>query len=819
MSKIKLTGENSGYVEVSAGQNAGNNTLELPTSGTKVVASDDSGNVNNLGIVTATTFSGDVTGNVTGNVTGDVTGQISGIQTSITVGNSFLRSNALGLGQTTTAGRNAGVGTDAGTVVYNSDNHFVELYNGDQWVAVGGGKYLQATGGSDVVDYVEGGILYRAHIFRGTSDFTVTDAPAVNNKVDVLIVAGGGSGGSAGGGGAGGLLYKKNVPVETSPGVYTMTVGGGGAQLTAISSGNPGTDSSAFGFLAIGGGGGGAYVSSPQKSAGSFGRAGGSGGGGGWLGPGGPAEDSEIHVAAGIALNQEQGHPGGFGSPSQHTAWYYTGGGGGAGSEGESAYFSEAGNGGDGLDFTISGQRRWYAGGGGGGAQGSTSASNFPGNTSFDGTQKSTGRAGNGGRGGGGGGGFWRGGMWGTGGFVGHGAEPGQPGAPNTLVTPADSGVGAPAAVASFGAGESSTHDGKGGRGATNTGGGGGGMGISVTLGGAGGSGVVIVRYPIGIDNRVAKATGGAVSYANGKTIHKFETSGTFTVTNPSLTSVDYLVVGGGGSGGQGFNDNAAGGGGGAGGMRSSDPGMPAPMRGTALPVSVATGTYPVVIGSGGSGTSTVHYTGTLITAAGHPGSFSEFGNGTPAPIRSEGGGAGGAWRPSPSPVGPGHVGGSGGGGAPSSAWPDHNASTNSGNFVANDPTQPVPVQGSSGGAATPYAPNIVGQNAASGGGGALGSGSDGSGGHGGAGGAGIRLNISGYDKLYAAGGGGGASFGGRGQNGSGGFGGYGSVAAQDGVNGTGGGGGGGGAGYPTGGHSNRGGNGGNGVIIISYPT
>ena len=72
MSKIKLTGENSGYVEISAGQNAGNNTLELPTSGTKVVASDDSGNVNNLGIVTATTFSGNLTGDVTGNLTGNV---------------------------------------------------------------------------------------------------------------------------------------------------------------------------------------------------------------------------------------------------------------------------------------------------------------------------------------------------------------------------------------------------------------------------------------------------------------------------------------------------------------------------------------------------------------------------------------------------------------------------------------------------------------------------------------------------------------------------------------------------------------------------
>ena len=814
MSKIKLTGENSGYVELSAGQNAGNNTLELPTSGTKVVASDDSGNVNNLGIVTATTFSG----NITGNLTGNVTGQISGIQTSITVGNSFLRSNALGLGQTTTAGRNAGVGTDAGTVVYNSDNHFVELYNGDQWVAVGGGKYLQATGGSDVVDYVEGGILYRAHIFRGTSDFTVTDAPAVNNKVEVLIVAGGASGGSAGGGGAGGLLYRKNVPVETSPGVYTMTVGGGGAQLTAISGGNSGTPSSAFGFTAIGGGGGGAYVSSPTKSTGSFGRAGGSGGGGGWLGPGGPAEDSQIHVTGGISLDQEQGHPGGYGAPSQHSVWYYVGGGGGAGSQGEPHYFTKSGNGGDGLDFTISGQRRWYAGGGGGGAQGST-ASNFPNNTSLDSRARAIGQAGNGGRGGGGGGGMWRGGSWGTGGYVGEGAEPGQPGAPNTRVTPANSGAGAPAAVSSYGGGENGTHDGKGGKGAANTGGGGGGMGISVTLGGAGGSGVVIVRYPIGIDNRVAKATGGAISYANGKTIHKFETSGTFTVTNPSLTSVDYLVVGGGGSGGQGFNDNASGGGGGAGGMRSSDPGMPAPMRGTALPVSVATGTYPVVIGSGGSGEATTHYTGNQIIIAGYPGSFSEFGNGTPAPIRSEGGGAGGAWRPSPSPVGPAHVGGSGGGGAPSSAWPDHGASSKSGNFVANDPTQPVPIQGSSGGANTPYAPANAGQNAASGGGGALGGGATGNGGHGGAGGAGIRLNISGYDKLYAAGGGGGATYGGRGQNGSGGYGGYGSVAGQDGVNGTGGGGGGGGAGYTPGGHNNRAGTGGSGVVIISYPT
>ena len=88
MSKIKLTGDSSGYVEISAGDNAGNNTLELPTSGTKVVASDSSNNVNGLGIVTATTFSGALTGDVTGsaiNVTGVITAtSFSGDGSSLT---------------------------------------------------------------------------------------------------------------------------------------------------------------------------------------------------------------------------------------------------------------------------------------------------------------------------------------------------------------------------------------------------------------------------------------------------------------------------------------------------------------------------------------------------------------------------------------------------------------------------------------------------------------------------------------------------------------------------------------------------------------
>ena len=65
MSKIKLTGESSGYVEISAGANAGNNTLDLHQ--VKLVGADSSDNIV-VGIVTA---SGDITA-VNASFSGDV---------------------------------------------------------------------------------------------------------------------------------------------------------------------------------------------------------------------------------------------------------------------------------------------------------------------------------------------------------------------------------------------------------------------------------------------------------------------------------------------------------------------------------------------------------------------------------------------------------------------------------------------------------------------------------------------------------------------------------------------------------------------------
>ena len=102
--------------------------------------------------------------------------------------------------------------------------------------------------------------------------------------------------------------------------------------------------------------------------------------------------------------------------------------------------------------------------------------------------------------------------------------------------------------------------------GAAGTGGGGGGTGYNsgTNVGGAhGGSGVAILRYQIGTITAQQKATGGAISYYGGKTIHTFTGSGTFATTSDwSAANVEYVVIGGGGAGGWGTGDDGHGGGG-----------------------------------------------------------------------------------------------------------------------------------------------------------------------------------------------------------------------------------------------------------------
>ena len=326
--------------------------------------------INTTGVITATSFSGDGSSlsgidattlkdsggtiRVQANTSGAV---VSGM---ITVGNSFIKDEAVGLGTTTTAGRDAGINTAPGTIIYNSTVGAVEVYKQHKgWVAI-----------------------------DNTGEY-----PSVN--IGYLVVGGGGAGGGqiCGGGGAGGLLESSSYDI--TPGTYTVTVGAGGVADTyggtgTATNGDPGNPSVFGDFVAIGGGRGGNYGVGGAYGPGGAGGSGGGGGaainspspgtdgGGGWgLSPSTPAP-----IIAGFPLytpGDTQGYPGGSQLSSGNG-----GGGGGAGGQGQDGGYPSTGvfgDGGVGKIVTIvpapiatsrsvgevSGSNVYFAGGGGGG--------------------------------------------------------------------------------------------------------------------------------------------------------------------------------------------------------------------------------------------------------------------------------------------------------------------------------------------------------------------------------------------------------------------------------------------------------------------
>jgi len=66
------------------GINFQNDQVNIGINTTNGVKFDSDGNIQAVGVVTASSFSGDVTGNVTGNLTGNVTGNVTGVATGLT---------------------------------------------------------------------------------------------------------------------------------------------------------------------------------------------------------------------------------------------------------------------------------------------------------------------------------------------------------------------------------------------------------------------------------------------------------------------------------------------------------------------------------------------------------------------------------------------------------------------------------------------------------------------------------------------------------------------------------------------------------------
>jgi gliding motility-associated-like protein len=600
------------------------------------------------------------------------------------------------------------------------------------------------------------GKTYKLLTFSSVGDCSWTP-PAGVTKIEYLVVGGGGgTAGSTnsgnfvgdfiggGGGGAGGVL--SGTYTITAGQTYNIKVGSGGvgglkSSNATTRKGNPGVYSQFGNIVANGGGAGGGLD--------EIGGTGASGGGAGG--------SADIILNPGGARILGQGNTGGYSSVAVDFAFPYKaagGGGGGAGGAGANAADQKnAGNGGIGIQSSITGTSVYYGGGGGGGARDKQ--------------------------------GF----LW------------------------ADLSVGL--GSGGSGGGANGVRNGNGNDGTDGLGGGAGGVGGDGN-GGTGGDGIVIIRYEV-LPNLPTESTivGTITTTNNVKTftsdpsgaVYKvltFSTLGTYPDWTPpaGITSVDYLVVGGGGSGGTpsldqyywtyGFlgccgvlngDDTKLGtGGGGAGGLLEGS-----------LTITPG-GTYSITVGAGGVAP---NYS-TSYSSQGSDGDLSKFGN-----IISAGGGGGGGGLSVLN--GAGRPGGSGGGG--SGAYDKLGGAGNS--------PSTVPPQGNSGG--NSRSGNATYRSAGGGGGGASSSGLTPVAGtsNAGAGGAGRTSYITGSPIVYSGGGGGGALDGygseSAGAAGSGG-GGAGAVSGTpgNGTNGLGGGGGGRGA-------NGQGGNGGSGIVILRY--
>ena len=251
------------------------------------------------------------------------------------------------------------------------------------------------------------GVVYQVLTFTSVDDCDWR-VPSGVVSVDYLLVGGGGSGGSsalaASAGGGGGGQVKEQINSSVAGGaLVTISVGSGGS-ATLIrgtpDAGGDGSTSSLSGGLsdAVLGGSGGANARIYNATQGQASTLGWSGGGG------------SVHASNWSTGSTGQGGTGSKGG----NAWFdgasslpqAGGGGGGAGGAGINATANVAGDGGVGVESSVSGSSTYYGGGGGGGKRTLTGTQSSGGNGGGGaGGWASSGEAGDRNTGGGGGGG------------------------------------------------------------------------------------------------------------------------------------------------------------------------------------------------------------------------------------------------------------------------------------------------------------------------------------------------------------------------------------------------------------------------------
>ena len=446
-------------------------------SGLSTVTFSDTGAIVS-GIVTANSFSGDVTGsgaNLTSLPAGQLTGTIPDARFPATLPaiSGASLTNIPSVSDINNLINNVAilgfkVATNGSLAKYSLVNQVIDEFTDSSGIDAAAstnenllnGYFRGASGnyptGGTLSTYTSGGVNYRVHSFLSNANFVV----ASSGIVDMLLVGGGGGGGNylGGGGGGGAVLYVQNRTLSAA--TYAISRGNGGlGGQNNTDDGQIGTGSyfgsdyastnlyARPGGAASGHGNGGASTSGTHATVVASTAITGTGNGGAGASAGASAgvgadpTDRTVSAPSGETWTLYSNNAGGNGTQGGTHA---SGGGGGAGGAGANG--SSSGNGGVGVQINIDGNNHYWGGGGGGGSI----------------TRVSSG--GNGGLGGGGGAGSENGGT----------------------------GSGGGSALNS---GSNSVGNAAGGDAGANTGGGGGGGSHGDYDGGDGGTGIVIVKY------------------------------------------------------------------------------------------------------------------------------------------------------------------------------------------------------------------------------------------------------------------------------------------------------------------------------------
>ena len=285
-----------------------------------------------------------------------------------------LKSNYFKLPTGTTAERPSS--PEGGMFRKNSSTGYTEYYDDSQNEWIGIGEFYIETSGAVQEEYTEGGTTYKVVYWSNSGTLTVLQGV---KEIDFTIVAGGGAGSkghntnTSGGGGGGGVISSLSSDSASgvtpqpkyllSPGTYNITIGGGGTCATGAGNftGTQGSNSSAFGYTAIGGGAG-----SGVEPAGAFSYMNGGSGGG---------ADSHKGGAEIAGVSNDPGGSGTTGQGNNGGNFLSTGGGAGGGGGarsvgGTSGGTTTGGDGGAGIASLIRGPDNVYSRSGGGGGTG-----------------------------------------------------------------------------------------------------------------------------------------------------------------------------------------------------------------------------------------------------------------------------------------------------------------------------------------------------------------------------------------------------------------------------------------------------------------